>query len=159
MRKNTILYIILLYTTYCKAIDYNKITYIYTIDQGSFNIEGSTDCMLTKKTSFSDIVKDNKGISCSEGHKSVNCHFSNTIICTDVARVCKGKLIGGKCGAQEINQKDCCYGIIDVHGTGILGKEGKCSPLCIDMGIASSILSCKTCSCSYGHTISSSAGC
>jgi hypothetical protein len=115
MRKNTILYIILLYTTYCKAIDYNKITYIYTIDQGSFNIEGSTDCMLTKKTSFSDIVKDNKGISCSEGHKSVNCHFSNTIICTDVARVCKGKLIGGKC-----------------------------SPLCIDMGIASSILSCKT---------------
>jgi hypothetical protein len=76
-----------------RAIDYNKISYIYTIEQGSFNIEGSTDCMLTKSTSFSDIVKDNKGLRCTKSHKSVNCVFQNSVICTDVARVCKGRLL------------------------------------------------------------------
>lgn len=147
--------IFIAYLSICRAANYKLVSYVYTIHQSNFDIEGKTDCNLFKETSFETIKANSPGATCTTGGNHVHCIFNNPVECTDVATACKGNLVGGKCGNQKVEVQECCYGIIDVYGTGEKVEQGPCKTLCAGLpDLGSKYHGCKTCGCYHGRYVS-----
>jgi hypothetical protein len=149
--------ILITYFAVCSAANYRLVTYVYTIHQSSFDIEGKSDCNLFKETSLETIKANSPGASCTAGGTHVHCIFNNPVECTNVAAACKGNLVGGKCGTQKVEVQECCYGLIDLQGTGEKAEHGACKPLCVGLPeLGTKYHGCKTCGCYHGMHVSGS---
>jgi hypothetical protein len=147
--------ILIAYFSVCRAANYRLVTYVYTIHQSNFDINGKSDCNLFTETSFETIKVNSPGARCTAGSDHVHCIIDNPITCTDLATMCKGNLIGGRCGNQEVKIQQCCYGLIDLGGTGIKESTEPCNPGCFGLkDFGSYYHACKTCGCYHGRTIS-----
>jgi hypothetical protein len=149
--------ILIAYLSVCRAANYRLVTYVYTIRQPDFDIEGQSNCNLFKETSLETIKVNSPGAGCTAGGDHVHCRIDNPITCTDLETMCKGDLSGGHCGKQKIEVGDCCYGIFDLHGTGQRASEESCPIACFGLeGFGTTYHACKTCGCYHGMYISGS---
>jgi hypothetical protein len=149
--------ILIIYFAVCSATNYRLVSYVYTIHQPSFDIEGKSNCKLFKETSLETIKANSPGASCTAGGTHVHCIFNNPVECTDVAAACIGDLEGGKCGNQKVEVGECCYGLIDTYGTGEKAADGSCAFACAGLPeLGTKYHGCKTCGCYHGMYVSGS---
>jgi hypothetical protein len=149
--------ILIAYLFICNAAEITDVSYVYTVHQGSFDVEGKSECHLFAKASLATIKTNSPGASCTSSGSNAHCVFNNPVECTNVAAACKGNLVGGKCGTQKVEVQQCCYGIIDFHGTGIKEAQGSCPAGCIGLkGFGTTYHGCKTCGCYHGRSVSGS---
>jgi hypothetical protein len=149
--------IFIAYFSICSAANYRLVSYVYTIHQTNFDIDGKSDCNLFKETSFEAIKANSPGASCTAGGDHVHCRINNPIQCTDLETMCIGDLVGGRCGNQKVEVGDCCYGLFDTHGTGQKEVNEPCSFLCANLPeLGNKYHGCKTCGCYHGMYISGS---
>jgi hypothetical protein len=132
------------------AARFDSLQYVFTLDEGSFQIDAASNCILDENTPYKTIRANSPGTTCTES-STVTCRYNNPIECSTVKSACKGKLLGSKCGTQLPNTAQCCYGMFGLTGPGYLAMEGECPLACLGMpGLLITYVGCKTCLCNNG---------